>query len=125
MEKILSIDPITEKAMAGYAITTDKQVVKMLIDDDASCCESWGYFLSEDNPSHFVGTHLLNITITDTALTTKNFSDYDFLDMGGVMFVNIETDKGVLQFVAYNAHNGYYGHEAKVISEQINHSEIL
>ena len=44
---------------------------------------------------------------------------------GGVMFVNITTSKGVLQFVAYNEHNGYYGHSACVISKQLNHEECL
>ena len=44
---------------------------------------------------------------------------------GGVMFVDIETDRGVLQFVAYNEHNGYYGHEARVSSTQVTHKEIL
>ncbi|MEL3959481.1 hypothetical protein NST17_20225 [Caldifermentibacillus hisashii] len=41
------------------------------------------------------------------------------------MFVDIITSNGTLQFVAYNEHNGYYGHEAKVISTQIEHSEFL
>ena len=41
------------------------------------------------------------------------------------MFVDIVTDRGVLQFVAYNIHNGYYGHEAKVISTQLEHNETL
>ena len=34
------------------------------------------------------------------------------------MFVNINTSNGALQFAAYNEHNGYYGHEAVVISEK-------
>ena len=28
------------------------------------------------------------------------------------MFVNINTSNGLLQFAAYNNHNGYYGHNA-------------
>ncbi len=35
------------------------------------------------------------------------------------MFVNLETNKGTLQFVAYNEHNGHYGHEAKVTCKQL------
>jgi len=31
----------------------------------------------------------------------------------------------ILQFVAYNCHNGYYGHDALVQSEQLNYSECL
>jgi hypothetical protein len=41
------------------------------------------------------------------------------------MFVDIETDRGVLQFVAYNAHNGYYGHKARVQSTQLRHTVTL
>ena len=41
------------------------------------------------------------------------------------MFVNLETNKGTLQFVAYNEHSGYYGHEAKVQCTQLMHSETL
>lgn len=44
---------------------------------------------------------------------------------GNTMFVNIDTDRGVLQFVAYNEHNGYYGHSASVTSKQLTHGEVL
>ena len=33
---------------------------------------------------------------------------------GGIMFVNFVTSKGVMQFVLYNEHNGYYGHDVHV-----------
>jgi hypothetical protein len=39
--------------------------------------------------------------------------------------VNIDTDRGQLQFVAYNEHNGYYGHNAVVVSKQLTHEECL
>lgn len=109
----------------GYAITTDKQVIKLLINNHQDCCEDWGYFMSEDDLSRFIGTQLLAISLTDTELnTTKHveISNEWGLD-GGVMFVNLETSEGVLQFVAYNAHNGYYGHTAYVVSEQLKHNE--
>lgn len=112
----------------GYAITTNKQMIRLLIDNDQDCCEQWGYLMSEDDLSKFIGSSLLDITITDTALSTIQFEQYlgpEDMDAGGMMFVNINTDRGLLQFVAYNAHNGYYGHEAHVISEQLNHSERL
>lgn len=129
MEKIISIETITDgehwSKMSGYAITTDKQVVKMLIDDFQSCCESFGYFMSEDDLTQFIGAELLEITLTDTALNTEKFVSLEMnaepphVYEGGVMFVNIHTAAGTLQFVAYNEHNGYYGHDAKVISEQL------
>ena len=61
----------------------------------------------------------LNVSMTDTALNTEKVEDecnysHHYDDGNGIMFVNIETDRGVLQFVAYNCHNGFYGHEATV-----------
>lgn len=39
------------------------------------------------------------------------------LDAGSAMFINVETTKGLLQFVAYNEHNGYYGHDVLLVSK--------
>lgn len=114
----------------GYAIETNKQVIKLLIDDYQSCCENYGYFMSEDDFSEFIDAELLDIKVTDTELKQGLLEKHN-LDIddkwfeGGVLFVDIVTTKGTLQFVAYNEHNGYYGHEAKVISEQLKHKETL
>lgn len=106
----------------GYVIETTKQTIKLGIGNEQSCCESWGYFMSEDDVQSFVGTTLLDIKLTDTALNTvQKCSVYD----GGIMFVDLITDNGVLQFVAYNEHNGYYGHTAIVLSEQLMNEETL
>jgi len=124
---------------AGFQIVTDKQTITLAIDDEASCCESWGYLLTEDDPSKFVGAGLLGIRTTDTNRSTKRFfkgwsmedgADYNnpdhiSLDSGETMFVDIETDRGILQFVAYNAHNGYYGHQVRISSSQLELSEVL
>lgn len=121
-------------AEAGFQITTDRQVITLAIDDAVSCCESWGYFLTEDDTEKFVGAELRGVRATDTNRSTKTFNDPEArwddegnvdLDAGEVMFVDIETDRGILQFVAYNAHNGYYGHEAYVRSEQFDESRVL
>lgn len=133
MEKIVKIEEITESdesgwnGKSGFSLTTDTQVIKLLIDNGQCCCEEWGYFMSEDNTDQFVGAEIISITLTDTCLNTKEFDkrlEYG-VDCGGCMFVNINTDRGVLQFVAYNSHNGYYGHDAYVISEQLNHEVNL
>lgn len=134
METILNIEQITEDdqlvTRSGYQISTNKQIVKFLIDDESACCEHWGYFLSEDDVNKFIGSHLLDITLTDTALNTQKLKenqldDRENLDGGDIIFVNVHTSVGILQFTAYNAHNGYYGHEVKIISNQLNHEEIL
>lgn len=111
--------------MAGYEITTNTQIIKLGIDTDHRCCERYGYFLSKDEISDFIGAKLVGINITDTALNSDVLENVGDLYDGDVMFVNLETDKGTLQFVAYNSHNGYYGHDAIVISEQIKHETTL
>lgn len=128
MEKIIAIVEIDETegytSYSGFMIKTTKQNIKLLIDNMQSCCENWGYFMSEDDLGSFIGSEVLNVSLTDTALNTKKVDEIGIYE-GDTMFVNIETSNGLLQFVAYNEHNGYYGHEAKVISEQLNHSETL
>lgn len=123
-EKIISIVEFDESE-AGYLVTTNKQTVKLAIDNYQDCCESWGYFWSNDNPQDFIGAELLGITVTDTLLNTEKLDRIEYLENGGVMFVTLDTTQGQLQFVAYNSHNGYYGHEAKIVSTQLTHSEVL
>lgn len=125
MEKILKIEETNFDGKCGFIITTDKQIVKLGIDDYQSCCENYGYFMSEDNLEDFIGAELLDIKITDTLLKPNNEIDVNDIYEGDVMFVNIETNKGLLQFVAYNEHNGYYGHDACVISKQLNYDTVL
>jgi len=131
MEKIIGIDEIEIEidgwqGMAGYKVVTTDQEIDLLIDNMQSCCERWGYFWCNDNPQDFVGAELRGISLTDKELNAA-FMDEDAIDVyeGNVMFVNLDTDRGVLQFVAYNSHNGYYGHDARITSRQLEHSENL
>jgi hypothetical protein len=41
---------------AGFQVVTNEQVITLAIDDFASCCEEWGYFLTEDDTDKFVGS---------------------------------------------------------------------
>ena len=116
--------------VAGFEVVTTKQSIKLFIDNDSPCCENWGHFWCNDNPQDFVGAVLISVSLTDTALNEAQMKANDLnLDdkwfEGGVMFVNLETDKGTLQFVAYNEHNGYYGHKAKVQCAQLTHAKTL
>ncbi len=119
---------------AGFQIVTTAQTITLAIDDEADCCEQWGYLLTEDDTAKFIGEELRGVAITDTNRSHRRFptgwedtgDENDIhLDSGDVMFVDIETSRGILQFVAYNAHNGYYGHEARVSSTQLTHSATL
>lgn len=106
----------------GFVVETDKQVIRLLIENMQMCCEHWGYLWTNDNVQEFVGARLTNITHTDENLVTVDLS---FVQDGHgsaveTMFITLETNRGQLQFVAYNGHNGYYGHTARVVSEQLN-----
>ena len=116
--------------VAGFEVVTTDQSIKLFIDNDSSCCERWGHFWCNDAPQAFVGAMLRGVTLTDSALNeavmkANELDPSETYFEGGVMFVNLETDKGTLQFVAYNEHNGYYGHEATVQCKQLTHATTL
>lgn len=132
MEKILEIKEAEFKTKEnewgnyeGYQIITDKQTIQIGISSGQCCCESFGCIITNDEITDFIGAKLKGVSITDTALNNKKIEALEYLDQGGAMFVNIETSKGLLQFVAYNGHNGYYGHGAVLVSKQLNISESL
>lgn len=132
MEKILRIEETTFKktkddwqSFQGFQIITDKQTIQIGVSDRQSCCESFGCIITNDDTKDFIGAKLKSLAIVDTALNNKKIEELEYLDEGGAMFVNLETSEGLLQFVAYNAHNGYYGHEGVLVSKQLNHEASL
>lgn len=118
IEKIAEVHEKSETGGAGgpysgYEILLDNGVtVSILIEDRQQCCEQYGYLTSDDNLPSYVGAMVLRVVITDRTLKM-----YPLLKMaeeahGSVetIFCTVYTDRGNLQFVAYNGHNGYYGH---------------
>lgn len=134
MERIVEIKDYEAREdfhnVAGFEVLTTEQSIKLFIDSENDCCERWGYFWCNDDLKDFIGAELCGVTLTDAALNEAQMKVNGLNPSvscfeGRVMFVNLETDKGALQFVAYNEHNGYYGHEAKVQCAQLTHAEIL
>jgi len=129
-EKIIRIEEdsfnTNDRTFEGFIIITNKQSIKLGISNGQGCYEAWGYFITND-VVEFLDAEINSITIVDDCLTQdKYLSEIGRIYEGGVMFVNINTNKGVLQFTAYNIHNGYYGHHAVVvISEQLNIDTII
>ena len=106
------------ETMDGYAVETDQHTYHVLIDNEQSCCESWGYFASEDDLTAYVGAELREVRLTNTALNTERveasgyygYGEDESDDGGGIQFVDFVTDRGTFQLAVYNGHNGYYGH---------------
>lgn len=105
----------------GFRVDTDKQTIYVLIDNGQSCCESWGYLSSDDDMSRYVGAELRGLAVTDEGLNTRmvDAGKDAKSDSGGIVFVTFDTAVGPFQLACYNDHNGYYGHEVHIISEQL------
>ena len=108
----------------GFIIKTNLQEIKVGIENGQSCCEQWGYLTSEDSDDldSFIGGELLSITSTDSTLmsTTLDKLSTEGIDIDSAVFITFETTKGTFQITAYNEHNGYYAHDVKVLSNQLN-----
>jgi hypothetical protein len=98
------------RSMDGYEVKTEQDTFLVLIDNEQSCCESFGYFSTDDKLDEYIGARLLDMELTDKALKTEPIEELEYLDAGGVQFATFKTDKGDFQLAVYNAHNGYYGH---------------
>lgn len=111
--------------MDGYEVVTEKSTIRILIDNEQSCCESWGYMSSDDELEYYYGATLNDVELTDTKLERMKIED-DYYDEGGVQFVTFKTDKGDFQLAVYNGHNGYYGHGILVaVDDKIIHQDTI
>lgn len=130
-EKIIKVEKGTfnctdskYESQDGYTVITDKQSIFVGIDNEQSCCETWGHATSQDDLSEFDGAELYSIEVVDTALNVKSFDELELYEPN-VMFVNFQTSKGTFQIVMYNSHDGYYGHNAYLKSIQLDYETIL
>ena len=105
----------------GYMVDTEDSIILVLINNVNLCCENWGILTSDDNLGEYTGAIINDIAVVDKALNETIVKDLS-LDEGEAIFVNFNTNKGILQLGVYNAHNGYYGHAVKIIQAK---KEIL
>jgi hypothetical protein len=125
MEKILSIEEINKECdIIGYLITTTEQEITITIDDDQQCCEEYGHLSSEDDFTDFIGAelrgiHQVNKNLEKLEVKFKDLEEEVNEDLENSVFINLDTSAGTLQFVLYNSHNGYYGHDVVVKSNQL------
>lgn len=120
-ETIVKIVKINDTNL-GYEIHTNKQVINIFINNQSDCCESWGAITTEDTLKDFNEAELLSIAIVDYDYKKhpllKDEKDF-YCEEGAAIFIDVNTCKGLLQFVLYNQHNGYYGHNVSVKSNQL------
>ncbi len=102
----------------GYDVVTSKRTLFLGISNSQQCCERWGYLTTPDDPNEFVGAELIAVNLFGESISGKreqvNFESEDT----NAEFINVETDRGTLQFALYNYHNGYYGHTCVVFSDE-------
>ena len=121
-ETILKIEELEDNNRDGFVVKTTDQEIILYISNERNCCEEWGYFITNDEIDSFIGAEILDVNIVNECLeVSKAPKIYE----GGIMYVNIETSEGTLQFTAYNEHSGYYSHSAAVVSTQLRHDDYL
>ena len=112
---------VNNHSFAGYIIECENDTVKIGIDNGQSCCEDWGYLSSGDEDlSYYAGAELYDVAVVNEKLARSRISSQNWTSpiAGDIMFIDLETSVGVLQFAVYNDHNGYYGHDAVVITKE-------
>lgn len=113
--KILDIKEVSYKGMDGFVIQTDAKAISILINTSQCCCENWGYLSTLDDLSDFNGASIDSVYMTDDRLESTDLKLDDVcVSVESCYFVNISTNRGVMQFTVYNEHNGYYGHGVKI-----------
>lgn len=117
-EKIIAIREFENEGSEGYIIKTTEQEITFSIDNCQQCCESFGYMTSDDDLQDFIGRELRGIAVVDEDYARFDLEDF-WLDAGGVVFIEVQTDIGSFQVALYNSHNGYYGHTVSISSNQL------
>ena len=100
----------------GVIITFDDNTqLKFGINDSQDCCEQWGYLHSVDEVEEFIGAEYLGYEERNTWPEQVKESECDMGGGGGFQAIDVKTSNGVMQFVVYNSHNGYYSHSTILI----------
>lgn len=107
----------------GVHITLDNgKDIYFGIGNEQQCCEYWNYLEPKDDMKDFIGAEVLEIkevkvNTLSTAMHSQLMESTDNLDLdaGDYQAVQVITSKGILEFVVYNAHTGFYAHDTILI----------
>jgi len=101
----------------------DEKNVFVGFDSSPSCCESYGYFLSSEQPKHGddrshevpeENLHNFNF-VTDYF---KEIPEGEYVDAGGAATFKLNDGGRDLFLTIFNSHNGYYSHGFEMIVDQ-------
>jgi hypothetical protein len=110
----------------GYTIQTTKQTIQVLINVYQQCCEKFDVAMitpknqvsmTDAEDREIIGSKVLRVgwakKIHPDYLPIVRLDCFAGYDVPHAV-VDIQTDKGLYQFIAYNNHNDYYPHDIKV-----------
>ncbi len=99
---------LIERTDNGYRIG---QYILEETDFDTQCCEIHG-IEPQGDIDYFQDAEVISVRHAPVVNLTKEVHEYDHK-----LFIDFITSKGVLTFVCYNRHNGYYTHRFEVRME--------
>jgi hypothetical protein len=117
--------PEIEDEFQGYAIKTNKQTIRLVISRWTSCSEEFGVYLNlqKENTQVAKAKDLVGATVLkvrwgrdkpdgykEPAEEDIDWNDYPFEKPTSYACVDVFTDKGKVQLVAWNRHDGPYPH---------------
>lgn len=125
METILKIEEEGFGCNDGFVIITSMRRIRIGIERARQRVRfDYGYFVSENDISDFIGAELTDYSVGDTLLKPIDSVDESIMRESEVMFLNLETSKGVVQFGVYK-NNDYDGSFSFLVNYQTSNSEYL
>jgi len=119
IEDILNID-IPGGRLGYEIIMSDKSKnITMIISNSKHCCETYGVH-TPSGISKFIGATYSHIIINGISECEDKIDEH-----ARQIKIEIHTDRGIMEIILYNQHNGYYSHDVYIKTENINCYENL
>lgn len=101
----------------GALIATNKRYIYFAIDNEKGCCEYFGFLgWDAEDANDLIGDSLRHLKFS----YKEELDNHD--DFKQTWFIDIQCSGLSLTLTAYNAHNGYYGHEVKCFQIHLDHN---
>lgn len=124
IQKVIYHDDLVEdhEEWVGIELQTSHQTIKVFINSTQYCCENYDILMvtpdKQLNPKELKGYTIQKVGWGKQTI----HPDYKWIVENNSLFgedvyyaiVNVETNKGLIQIIAFNNHNGFYPHLVKV-----------